>query len=186
MTSQRKGIKNITPELKMEAAIKYMETGSPSKTANALGIKLNTLKTWQRTEWWTKALNDIRDEMNLQTELRLGKTTSNAIESLEDRLANGDVIYNFKTDTFKRVPVRAAVVNQILKNTSEQQQKLQQRASKEPFSDKAVAERLADLAQEFMRFAKAKNIGSGKGLEEPEKAPIDVEATSLHSLPKRI
>jgi transposase-like protein len=169
-----------SPEQKLDAVIKYLETGSIKQTSDILSIPYHTVRNWRYEDWWHKAERSCREELNMEAEVKLRGVAKSAAKELEDRLSQGEVVYNFKTDTFKRVPVRAAVVNQILKTSMEKQQELAKGVGKETVTDKAVADRLADLAQQFLRFAKSSTIEAQSG---PTDNPMEVEATPL---PKRL
>jgi hypothetical protein len=92
----------------------------------------------------------------------LKKIVTKAFVQLEDRLENGDFIFDQKTGEMRRKPVGAHTVNQILQTGLDKQfliDKLQ-RDQKIAETQDSIEQRLKRLGEEFQRFANAKEISA--------------------------
>ena len=156
--STRTGGKAIwTEDQKLQVAASYVMLGNLSEVALATGISYNTIKVWKYQQWFKDLLLEIRDEDIAQLDSNLQRVIGKALKGLEDRLDNGDYQYDPKSGKPIRIPVKAHVA---LKATSElltKQDKLRARPEKAEL-EKTIDDRLAKLAAEFQRFAKARDV----------------------------
>lgn len=99
-----KGRPNWTPESKQRAVAIFVTEGILSVAAERTGIPYETLKQWQKKEWWEKSCTKFREE---QEEVYRAKAHDIIIASQEviiDRLKNGDP-YIGKNGEVKHKPV---------------------------------------------------------------------------------
>lgn len=137
-------------------------------TAAATGIPKDTLNRWKYSPWWKELVSQIRSEETLALDGKLAKIVNKALAVIEDRLDNGNHQYDQKTGELIRIPVN---LKDSIKATADLMDKREMLAKKpqQEQIEKTVDDRLAKLAEEFARFAKAKDI-----TPKPEQLTVDV------------
>ena len=99
----------------------------------------------------------IRSEETLALDGRLSKIVNKALAVVEDRLDNGNFQYDPKTGGNVRVPVNLRDSMKATADLMDRREILRQQPMQEQI-EKTVDDRLAKLADEFARFAKAKDV----------------------------
>ena len=150
---------------KEEAVARWLIIGSIAEVSRQLKIPDITLRKWKASDWWKEKEQELRKQANYELEGKLGKVIDKSLKETMDRLENGDLTYDQKTGKFKRVPVRAAVVNQISKTMLDKKFLLEKMNNREQNTEEAVMDRLAALKKEFLQFAKAKTIDQSKVID---------------------
>ena len=165
MTRRRKRAKN--------ASGTWLALGSIPLTAAATDIPKDTLTRWRYTDWWKELVTQIRSEETLALDGKLAKIVNKALAVVEDRLDNGNVQLNQKTNELVRVPVN---IKDAIKATADlmERRDIIRSEPQQKQIEKTVDDRLAKLAEEFTRFAKAKDI-----TPKPERLTVDVEAKEV-------
>lgn len=143
---------------KNNAAKLYVKEGTYAEVCRQTNIPEDTLRKWGCTDWWKEKLYEFSHENTLALSGKLGKVLEKAISTVEDRLENGDLIFNPKTGKVSRVGVKAAVANNITKNVLEKKLELDKVVNKTDATDEQVSQRLQNLKDEFMKFMKSKTI----------------------------
>lgn len=139
---------------KIECVTTYILLGSVTQTAAVLKIPLPTVRMWKQTEWWKDVERDLRTQEDLQVSARLKKIVNRAYDVLEDRLENGDFVYDQKTGKMKRRPVSmrdAHVVSRDLRQTA--QELVDRNIEEKSISVDTIEKKLADLAESFAKIA---------------------------------
>jgi len=146
-----------TEQQKLEAVATYVMLGNMVETALVTSVPLDTLKVWKKTDWFRELQLQIRDEDVQQLDTNIQKVVGKALKALEDRLDNGDYQYDPKTGKPVRIPIKATVALKVTTELLTKQDKL--RAAPEKLEvEKTVDARLLKLAEEFARFAKARDV----------------------------
>jgi len=83
----------VAPELKIQAAVCYMITGTVNGVERMTGIKHQTVAEWKnKSQWWplvlAKVKKDKQDELDAEITALIHKSTF----ELHDRLENGDEV----------------------------------------------------------------------------------------------
>lgn len=149
---------------KYEAVVLHKMTGNITGVARHLGIPLGTVQSWYRQDWWKEVEEEIRKEAKSKLGTNLQKIVDRAFEEVQDRLENGEWIYDQKQGQLKRKPIGAHTANQILKDSLDKQffmEKLQKDEEKDTKNEE-VSQRLLKLAEEFERYTKAREISTEK------------------------
>jgi hypothetical protein len=145
---------------KIEAVTTYLILGSLPLVASALKINVNTLKLWKKSEWWKEIEQDLRIQEDLQLSKRMQGILSRSLDVVEDRLENGDFIYDQKTGELRRKPVALRDANKVLSDIGERRDVLINRhVHNESISTDKVEDTLKKLATEFARIAQTVNKG---------------------------
>ena len=142
---------------KIEAVTTWLALGSLPLTAAATGIPKDTIVRWRYTDWWKELVLQIRSEETLALDGRLSKIVNKALAVVEDRLDNGNSQYDTKTGGNVRVPVNLRDSMKATADLMDRREILRQQPMQEQI-EKTVDDRLAKLADEFARFAKAKDV----------------------------
>lgn len=163
---------------KVEAVHTYLILGSLKLVSGALKIPFDTLKVWKASEWWKSMIEDLRVQEDLQLSSRLRKIVDKSYDVVEDRLENGDFVYNQKTGQLRRKPVSMRDAHKVAMDLTAQKEHLIDRHIEEQaVSVDKIEQRLAELAESFKRIASSVKTGPveitdvifGK-LEEPNNA----------------
>ena len=92
-------------EKKIAAVTQYLVLGNMNLVAASTGIDAHLLRHWKMQPWWADTEREIRTTENLQIDTKLTQIVDRSLDVVQDRLANGDFIYNQKTGQIIRKPV---------------------------------------------------------------------------------
>ena len=137
---------------KIEAVTLWLSLGNLVLVGATLKIPENTLRKWRATQWW----KEIAEEIQLQDRIQLSATAKNivdkSLETIADRLHNGDWIYDQKSGQMRRKPVAMkdalAVADKMLDHKERMDKTVVQTESTE-----SVENKLANLMEKFARLA---------------------------------
>jgi hypothetical protein len=152
---------------KIEMVTTWLATGNLALTAATLGIPEVTARKWKASPWWKQMVEDFRQEENISLDSKLSKVVSKSVEQLLDRVEGGDYQYDQKTGALVRKPISARDAAKITADMLDRRDILQGKKEQVSDSTRKVEDRLLKLADEFSRFAKAKDI-------TPQPLTIDV------------
>ena len=158
---------------KLQAVACYVMLGSIRETALATEIPMDTLKIWKQQDWWKELQGQIRDEDVQQLDSTLQKVIGKALKVVEDRLDHGDYQYDPKTGKPVRIPIKAHIALKTVTELLTKQDKIREIPEKVEI-EKTIDARLAKLAEEFQRFAKAKTIDVVSEASPEVLASVDV------------
>jgi hypothetical protein len=132
----------------------YMILGSLKLVAGALKIPFDTMKVWKASEWWKTLEGDLRIQEDLQLSARLTKIVNKSYDVVEDRLENGDFVYDQKTGKIRRKPVNMRDAHKVAVDLMDKKDMLIERhiAGDSITTDK-IEKTLADLAANFAKIA---------------------------------
>jgi hypothetical protein len=94
----------------------------------------------------------------LELKGKLGNIVNATLVKLEDRVKNGDYVWNSDTKTFDRRPITAQVANKITSDLVDRQVLLEKKADVRLESNESLDARLQRIAEELIRFSKAKTL----------------------------
>lgn len=157
---------------KTEVVAKYLILGSVTLAANECRVPVNTVFKWKQSDWWGETEAELRKQSNQELQGKLGKIIDKSLKAVEDRLDKGDYVYDPKSGSIKRIGVKASVANQITKDSIDRKMLLEKIATRGTSSEQAVAERLASLREEFLKFAKSTTI-------QANEVPVNAEFKKL-------
>lgn len=139
---------------KMEAVKAYMVLGSLKLVAGALKIPFDTLKVWKLSEWWKTLEEELRVQDDLQLSTRLQKIVNRSYDVIEDRLENGDFVYDQKSGTMRRKPVAMRDAHRVAVDLMEKRDILVTRhMDGNSVTKDKIEDTLADLARNFAKIA---------------------------------
>lgn len=158
--------KGYPPAKKVEACTAWWATGSFERAERMTGVPRSTIKGWHdKAEWWQVLTQEIRKEHNEEMEAKLTGLQFQALEEIENRLAEGDHVYVARDDKLVRKPIGGKDLSVIYNFLFEKRALL--RGDPTAKIEKVTTDqRLSKLQQEFKKFSKAKTIKGERVLEE--------------------
>jgi RNAse (barnase) inhibitor barstar len=141
---------------KMEAVTTYIATGNLSLVSKLIGVTYATLQFWKSQEWWKDQTDKLYDDDNIELSARLTKTLNKTLSVLDERLQNGDYLWDTKTQKLVRVPVKMREVNTVANTLMDKRALLRKQPTKISATDEGTNARLDKLAEAFTAFAKGK------------------------------
>lgn len=140
---------------KLEAVQMFLMTGSPTVTCAALKIPEQTLKNWRATEWWKELQTELKTQDDLQLSARMQKIVNRSLDQLEDRLENGEYMFDKYTGEVKRKPINALTALKITTDMMTRRDAVIERTfNGTSVTEDKVAQTLANLAESFAKIAR--------------------------------
>lgn len=143
-------------EIKLNAVEFYALTGDIRQTAAAVSVPPGTIRAWKRRDWWIDKLREIKAEQNREISAKYDILTRKAQEIVADRLENGEVVVTNK-GTLVTKPISARDAVTILGIVADKKNQMDANALAEG-GEATIQQQLATIAEEFIRFAKAKDV----------------------------
>jgi transposase-like protein len=146
-------------EKKIEAVTTYLALGNLRHVAAVTGVSHGMIKQWRIQPWWKELEAEIIASRRITSANKLSKIVDKSLDVIDDRLDNGDFVYNSKSGELLRKPV-------TLRDATSAANALMQRAAiiEKLNKDEAVVEaaasiqeQLASLAAEFAKMNKRDN-----------------------------
>lgn len=141
-----------TEKQRLEAVQTYAVTGNMALTGAMLKIDVGTLHGWKRQPWWKEFEDNLRLEDNIEISGRLRKIMSKTLDVVEDRLENGDYVYDQKSGSMRRKPVSMRDAAKVFSDSTTERQTLLDKTSSSE-SVEAVGDKLLKLADKFAMLA---------------------------------
>lgn len=157
---------------KLEVACAYAVSGNSRRVSELTKIPEGTIRAWKQTVWWHEIQSRIHQEQNEELDVKLTKLVDKAVDQINDRLESGDFVYNAKEDKLVRKPVNAKDIAIVTAITLDKRQLLRGEPTQrvEKISEN---EKLTRLAEQFKKFALAKEIDNDAERIEQELAQGD-------------
>lgn len=146
---------------KLEAAKLYLLTGNYAAVSAALQIPYDTLNRWKYANWWKDLMVQLKAEETIELSARLKKIAAKALDVTEERLENGNHQFDQKTGEIRRIPVNMKDAAKVAADLMTQHQKMEDKPVQQQI-ETTVNDRLAKLAEEFAKFANAKQVEAKK------------------------
>lgn len=158
------GVNNMhySDSQKLEAVTTYLALGNLVLTASVLKIPEFTLRKWKQGEWWKEIEGELSVQEDIQLSSRLKRIIDTTLSAAEDRIQNGDWIYNNKEGCLMRKPVNLRDVHKVTMDLVDKREHLSSKQTPQ-VSLEALDDRLVKLAEKFAEIARNNT-----------KAPIEV------------
>lgn len=162
---------------KIEAIQSFLLLGNLALTSRMLGIPEITLRQWKATEWWSNQVEELKHQEKTALSGKLKKIVNAATMAVEDRLANGDWIYDQKTGDMRRKHVSMKDAHKVAVDLMARQDIMEKKNT--PASQELEdGERLLKLAERFATFVKPQ----APLLERVDVDITDVEIKEPHAV----
>lgn len=167
---------------KIEAVQSWLLLGNLALTSRVLNIPEITLRVWKASEWWKTVVEDIRLQENMQMSSRLQKIVDASLGAVEDRLVNGDLVFDQKTGQTVRKPVNMRDAHKVAVDLMDKKSLLDKTALPQQ-EEKQDEDRLLKLAEKFADFVTKKKDPRIIDAEDVEIKQDNSEAESqAHNL----
>lgn len=159
----------VSKKRKIEAAVAYVLHGTATKAAQVANVSKPTILDWKNnSDWWPYLIAHIKEKHDEDIEARTTNILTKALDEVEDRIAHGDQIMNYKTGEMEYKPISGKDLTIIFGTLYDKRQLMR----KEPtaISDNTSEDqRLRHLAEEFVKFTRAETIdGSYRRVDSNE------------------
>jgi len=147
--------KSWSDKQKLEAVQSWLLLGNLALTSRILGIPEITLRVWKTTDWWKNVVDDIKLQEDMQMSAKLKKIVEASLGAVEDRLTNGDWIYDQKTGQMIRKQVNMKDAHKVAVDLMDKKAVLEKAAAPATVEQKDE-DRLLKLAEKFAEFVTKK------------------------------
>lgn len=145
---------------KVKAVDLWLKLGNLRRVHETTGVSYQLLKEWKLTNWWKDVEEEIKSSRRVTVTNKLNEIVDTALDVVQDRLINGDVIYNVKNGELIRKPVGVRDATNAASTVLQRQHQIEQKQKDEITQEttKTIQEQLTFLAGEFAKFNnKSKN-----------------------------
>jgi len=154
-------------EKKIEACTLYAVYGNVTETSNLSKVPENVIRSWMKDSWWDDIIHQIYVEQNDKLGSQITSVLEKSLPALLDRLENGDY-HVTKTGDIVRKPMDAKVLTGLFQTMAVQRRLVRGEPTSIVGNKQTVDDKLEKLAEEFKRFAAAKEIEVVPSLKEIE------------------
>jgi RNA polymerase-binding transcription factor DksA len=160
---------------RIRAATVYAVTGNAARTSELTGVPAGTIRQWKTQEWWPQVIDRIRQEKDDELDVQFTKIVDKTIEQINDRIENGDYVYNVKTGELVRKPMggkELGVVTSIFVDKRE----LIRGKKKQQMDQQSIKDKLDQIAK-ALRLKEPVTI-EGEFTHAEEQDTLQTEATA--------
>lgn len=143
-----------------------MSLGTIPLVSATTGVPVETIRTWKKMPWWKEIEQQIKDEDNQELDTKFSKIIRRTLDTIEDRLENGNFQLDPKTGRVLRVPVNLRDSHRVLTDLVDKRKVIRNEPTVAS-SAEGVNDRLVKLAAQFAEFAL-----SSKGREMKQEGPV--------------
>jgi hypothetical protein len=146
-----------TEKEKLNCVCVFAVCGNSRRTSELTAIPEATIRTWKQTEWWAEISERIVQEADEQLDTKLTSIVDKAVEALNDRLDNGEEVYDIKSGKVIKKSVGAKDSAFIFATAVDKRQLLRGKATSR-VEKVTIDTRLGRLAEQFKAFTNSKTI----------------------------
>lgn len=141
-------------ETKLDVVAKYLQLGNMRLVSELTGIKYDTLLGWKKSKWFLELSEEIRNSRKTKTNNKANTLIDLSLDTILDRLENGDWVINQKTGELIRKPVSIREASTIARDLRTQQIKIDELEARITHENDTVEGTLRTLAKEFAKWSK--------------------------------
>lgn len=156
---------NVDWEKRINVVRKYLATGSVRRTAELCNVSPDMIHRWKNQDWWDELVTELRRTQDAKTETRITTLVERALDIVEDRLINGDLVLNNKTGELIRKPVSMKDTAKLTTDLLQRQSSLRKDQGEVKIQKETVKETLQLLASEFSRWNKRSAVLSAEDVK---------------------
>lgn len=155
---------------KIETVKAYIALGTCPAASAVTGVKPELIRSWKTQQWWKDLEAEMRTGEEIKLSARLKKFVNLSLEKLEDRLENGDWIYDQKSGKLMRRELPARELHKMTTDFIDKSRVIDGKPTSRTENVHRVEDQLKLLANRFAEFA---HMGKKK------TEAIDVEYTEI-------
>lgn len=126
----------------------------------ATGVPSQTIRHWRMQDWFKDLVSEMQREEDIEVDAKFTKILNKSLDSVVDRLENGDFMFDKKKGTFVRRPIYIKDAAKVADLVFDKRNLLRGKPTTISAKQEQMTDRLTKLALEFERFVKAKDITS--------------------------
>jgi hypothetical protein len=125
-----------------------------------MDVPEETIRYWRKQDWWDDTVREIRHSGKVELSSKMKKIVEASIAVIEDRIVNGDFVFDQKTGEVVRKPVNLKDAHKVAIDMVDRQGALEQEADGGVSSNesKNIASSLEKLAEAFKTFAEKNQV----------------------------
>lgn len=155
-------------EKKIEVVTQYLVLGNLRQVSAVSGVSYDLVRQWKTQAWWPEIEAEIRNSQNIEMDTKLSKIVEKSLETVQDRVENGDFIYDQKSGQVRRKPVALRDVHRVAVDLMDRREVLRKGATDRNEGSKvSVEEHLKMLATQMSQWF------------EPKKKPMVIDAEDV-------
>ena len=136
---------------KYEAVCLWVSGLNLREVSLQLNVPYDTLGKWRASSWWNDIVKDLQSEDKQKTDAKLTKILDKTLDTIMDRLEEGEYIYDQKTGKVKRTPVKLRDAT-VAMNTVLDKRQLIRREPTKIVEQSNTTQQLQNLAEQFAAF----------------------------------
>ena len=140
---------------KHEAVCLWVSGLNLTKVAVELNVPVETVRDWRTSKWWKDIAEDLQSEDAQHLDAKITKILDKSLETVMDRLENGEYIYDQRTGKIRQTPVKLRDANMAFNTLMDKRQLIRKQPTKITESVSTAAN-LANLAKQFEQFVTGK------------------------------
>jgi predicted ATP-grasp superfamily ATP-dependent carboligase len=141
-----------TWEHKIKVVSTLLATGNMAHAAREHKVDYSTLQDWKKKPWWPKLLAEVKQAARGELQTKMSKIVGKALDAVEDRIENGEVILNNKTGELLRKPASLRDVSTVANNMLHQQIQIEKLEKGATIQQETMQDLLKQLHGEFAKF----------------------------------
>lgn len=166
-------------EKRMEVVARYMLLGNMRVVSEQTGVNYPLLCQWKNSDWWPELVQQVKRQKQNKTNDSIVKLIEQSLDVMQDRLDNGDFVFDQKTGEVVRKPVSVRDATTIATSLLQRQQVAEEMESRMASTSATVQETLSLLAAEFKKYTKTPVLQDVTEAVVVEAPPSKV--TALHA-----
>lgn len=169
-----------TDAKKLEVVTTYLALGKVPMVEAVTGVNRHTIRQWKMQPWWVEMVDQIQTDSDQELDAKLAKIIDRSLDAVNDRIENGDFIFDPKSGSIKRSPVKLRDVHRVSVDLIDKRDLIRKRPQ-EKIEQSATVDILRKLATQFAEWAKIHvkepRVIEGEtiAISEPTTAPIHVQ-----------
>ena len=148
----------------------------------ATGVPTQTIRHWRLQDWFKDLVAELQREDDYSADAKLTKIVNKALDTVVDRLENGDFMFDPKEQAFVRKPLLARDVTKIADTMFDKRNLLRGKPTSISGKQEQISDRLAKLAIEFSRFVNAKTIDGEVVTVSAKEVKAEVELPAIEEI----
>lgn len=144
-------------QTKIDACTMYCVYGDVDEVSKLTKVPVKYIRQWKEEPWWSEIQKKVFVEQNEKLGSRISSVLDKSLGEIEERLTNGDYLWDVRKSKLVRKPIDTKVLSNLFNNLVTRRQLI--RGEPTSISNKlGVDDRLLHLAQQFEKFAKAREV----------------------------
>lgn len=140
---------------RIEACTAYLALGNAALVEVATGVPAGTVRQWKTQPWWKELVDQIQTESDQQIDAKLGGLIEKSLQAVNDRLENGDFMWDARNGEFIRKPVSLKDSWKVSSEILDKRWLIRDRPDTKVDTE-AVSDILTKLASDFAGMARKK------------------------------